>query len=370
MRIYLVGGAVRDLVMGIQPKDFDYVVVGSTPQKMLDYGYKQVGADFPVFLDESGTEYALARIERKTGVGYLGFECDASSTVTLEEDLARRDLTMNAMAIPYREDGNYDVADIIDPFNGKLDIENRCLRHVGEAFREDPVRFLRIARFAARYNFDVATETSILMGDMVDSGELDALDQQRVWKEISRGLMEPSPWVMFQVMDVRDAVHRKFSCYQGVLCGYGLYALSRNDLATLPLHVRFATIATYFITPEHYTNAKIPNECRDLAVIANVHSKDVADYMTMSNESKVKLITSLGGLGSRRNTTLFDDFITVTKVRQYHLYPYMVSQLKSLVRDREYLMTVDLTPVAKQAATIGANVKAAVNHHLITMLAK
>jgi tRNA nucleotidyltransferase (CCA-adding enzyme) len=184
MKVYCVGGAVRDELLGLPIKDSDYVVVGSTPQAMLDAGYKPVGKDFPVFLHpKTHDEYALARTERKTGAGYKGFVLHASPEVTLEEDLARRDLTINAIAKD--ADGK-----LIDPFNGVADIKSKTLRHVSAAFAEDPVRILRAARFAARFtDFTVAPETLALMRQMVAAGEVDALVSERVWQELAKGLM-------------------------------------------------------------------------------------------------------------------------------------------------------------------------------------
>ncbi|MEN8170552.1 MAG: multifunctional CCA addition/repair protein [Pseudomonadota bacterium] len=207
MKIYLVGGAVRDALLGIEPKDHDWVVVGATPQQMLELGYQAVGKDFPVFLHpETKEEYALARTERKTGPGYHGFEFHASPEVTLEEDLIRRDLTINAMA--QDSDGN-----IIDPFNGREDLENGRLRHVSDAFIEDPVRILRIARYAARFarwDFRVAHGTHALMKKMVVNGEVDALVAERVWQELERSLGEESPARFFEVLRNCGALARIF----------------------------------------------------------------------------------------------------------------------------------------------------------------
>lgn len=194
MQIYKVGGAVRDKILKLPIKDIDWVVVGALPDELLDQGYKQVGKDFPVFLHpETHEEYALARKERKVAAGHTGFEFDASRNVTLEEDLLRRDLTINAMA----ED---DQGKIIDPFNGYADLKKGILRHVSEAFAEDPVRILRIARFAARFGFEVADETLILMKQMVDAGEVDALVAERVWQELDRTLGEEHPEQFFEVL--------------------------------------------------------------------------------------------------------------------------------------------------------------------------
>ena len=195
MNIWMVGGAVRDGLMGLPVTDRDWVVVGQTPQAMLDAGYTPVGKDFPVFLHpHTKDEVALARTERKTAPGYHGFSFSADANVTLEEDLSRRDLTINAMA----QDAQ---GAVIDPYNGQRDLALKLLRHVSPAFAEDPVRILRLARFAARFNsFSVAPETTSLMRQMVNAGEVDALVSERVWLEISRGLLEAQPSRMFEVL--------------------------------------------------------------------------------------------------------------------------------------------------------------------------
>lgn len=197
MEIFLVGGAVRDKLLGRSVTERDWVVVGATPKKMIDLGYQPVGKDFPVFLHpQTKEEYALARTERKTAPGYTGFQFYAAEDVTLEQDLIRRDLTINAMA-------ENAAGELIDPFDGRTDLHHRILRHVSPAFAEDPVRILRIARFAARYHhlgFSVADETLELMRTMVDSGEVDHLVAERVWKEMSRALLETTPSVFFSTL--------------------------------------------------------------------------------------------------------------------------------------------------------------------------
>ncbi len=204
MKIYIVGGAVRDELMGRPGVDRDHVVVGATVEDLLAQGFQPVGSDFPVFLHpQTREEYALARTERKTAPGYHGFTFHAAPEVTLEEDLARRDLTINAMA---REAGS---ETIIDPYGGRADLERRLLRHVSPAFAEDPVRILRIARFSARFSdFSIAPETLALMKDMVAAGEVDHLVPERVWSEISRGLMEETPSKMFLSLRACGALQR------------------------------------------------------------------------------------------------------------------------------------------------------------------
>ncbi|WP_024538738.1 multifunctional CCA addition/repair protein [Comamonas badia] len=199
MQIYQVGGAVRDRLLGRAVHDRDWVVVGSTPEEMAAAGYQPVGRDFPVFLHpQTHEEYALARTERKSGRGYHGFVVHASPDVTLEEDLARRDLTINAIAANAEWTG---TGAVFDPYNGVADLHARVLRHVSPAFAEDPVRILRVARFAARFtDFSVAPETLALMRQMVDNGEIDHLVPERVWQELARGLMEARPSRMLQVL--------------------------------------------------------------------------------------------------------------------------------------------------------------------------
>ena len=202
MNIYVVGGAVRDELLGLPVADRDYVVVGATPEQMVALGYKPVGRDFPVFLHpQTHEEYALARTERKTARGYHGFAFHTASDVTLEQDLARRDLTINAIA-----KDEHDA--LIDPYNGAADLKARVLRHVSPAFAEDPVRILRLARFAARFGFAIAAETLQLMRDMVANGEVDALVAERVWQELSRGLMEAKPSRMFDALRACGALAR------------------------------------------------------------------------------------------------------------------------------------------------------------------
>ncbi len=216
-KIFAVGGHVRDSLLDIESKDLDIVVVGATIEDFMRFGekaglhFKQVGADFPVFLDTFGREWAFARKERKVGPGYHGFEVECDPDVTLEEDLFRRDLTINAMAkelfSAIGNEGNFHISEeIIDPFNGQEDLKNGVLRHVSEHFAEDPVRVLRIARFAARYGFDVAESTVALINQMATSGELDHLVPERVWAEMEKAIMEPNPQRFFHVLDATSAL--------------------------------------------------------------------------------------------------------------------------------------------------------------------
>jgi len=244
---------VRDELLGLPVQDRDYVVVGSTPEEMERLGYKPVGKDFPVFLHpRTHEEYALARTERKSGRGYKGFTVHASPDVTLEDDLRRRDLTINAMA--KAEDGT-----LIDPYGGKRDLEQRILRHVSEAFAEDPVRILRVARFAARFGFSVAPETMALMRQMVQSGEADYLVPERVWQEFAKGLMEREPERMFEVLEA-CSLQKKL-----------LPELRERVGLTGSLAVRFARLCWPLKEGEVEAlceRLKVPSDVRELALLA------------------------------------------------------------------------------------------------------
>lgn len=298
MKAYVVGGAVRDELLGLPVQDHDWVVVGATPDQMIERGFRPVGKDFPVFL-HPGTqeEYALARTERKTAPGYHGFVFHTSPDVTLEDDLVRRDLTVNAMA--RAEDGS-----IVDPYGGQADLQNRVFRHVSDAFAEDPVRILRVARFAARLpDFRVADSTNALMRKMVEAGEVDALVPERVWQELARGLMEKKPSRMFEVLRDCGALARilpELDALWGVPqpaahhpeIDTGVHMMLVIDYAAergFELPVRFAALmhdlgkgATPSEDwPSHHGHEgigvklvlaackrlRVPNDCRDLAVM-------------------------------------------------------------------------------------------------------
>ncbi|HEU4621446.1 MAG TPA: multifunctional CCA addition/repair protein [Burkholderiaceae bacterium] len=298
MKIYQVGGSLRDELLGLEVRDRDWVVVGATPEHMMSLGYRPVGRDFPVFLHpRTNEEYALARTERKTAPGYHGFSFHAAPDVTLEDDLQRRDLTINAIA--RGEDGV-----LVDPFNGQADLRARVFRHVSDAFVEDPVRILRIARFAARFSdFSIAPETLALMRSMVNDGEVDALVPERVWQEVSRGLMESTPSRMFDVLRACGALKRlapELDALWGVPQGAehhpevdtGVHVMMVIDAsATLghALPTRFAALLHDLgkgatdpqMWPRHHGHEarsvklardlcerwRVPVECRDLALI-------------------------------------------------------------------------------------------------------
>ena len=307
MQIYMVGGAVRDRLLGRPVNDRDWVVVGATPEQMVAQGFTPVGRDFPVFLHPgSHEEYALARTERKSGRGYRGFVVQAAPSVTLEEDLARRDLTINAIAASADWTG---VGAVFDPYNGVRDLHARVLRHVTDAFREDPVRILRVARFAARFSdFTIAPETLALMREMVADGEVDHLVPERVWQEVARGLMEERPARMFEVLrqcgalavllpelDRLWGVPQRADYHPEV--DTGVHAMLVLDMAArlqAPLPVRFACLCHDFgkgttpahVLPRHIGHEersarllqpvcerwRVPLECRELAdLVAREH---------------------------------------------------------------------------------------------------
>lgn len=291
MKTYVVGGAVRDELLGLPVKDHDHVVVGATPEEMVKAGFRPVGKDFPVFLHpKTQEEYALARTERKTAPGYKGFVFHTSSDVTLEEDLVRRDLTINAIA--RGDDGT-----LVDPYHGQQDIRDRIFRHVSDAFAEDPVRILRLARFASRFpDFRVAPETNALMQRMVEEGEVDALVPERVWQEIARGLMEQKPSRMLQVL-------RECGALSHIIpeIGDGLDVepvIDRSAAQGTELPVRFATLTLALQVPQveqASKRLKVPTECRDLAVMTARELASVDQALDMDAAALVGLLERCDG---------------------------------------------------------------------------
>ena len=294
MKIYTVGGAVRDELLGRPVKDRDYVVVGASPEEMIRQGFKPVGRDFPVFLHpETHEEYALARTERKTARGYHGFQFHAAPDVTLEQDLARRDLTINAIARD--PEGR-----LIDPHHGADDLRAGVLRHVSPAFAEDPVRLLRVARFAARYGFRVAPETLALMRDMAGSGEADALVPERVWQEVASGLMEARPSRMFEILRACGALERIMPEVDALWDGEGtegaaIAALDDAARAGASLPVRFAVL-TRALDPlaveSLSTRLKVPSDCRDLGLLAARHANTVRDAAELDPRAVLELLNA------------------------------------------------------------------------------
>lgn len=304
---FLVGGAVRDMLLGLEPKDSDYVVVGSTIEQMESLGFRQVGADFPVFLHpESGEEYALARCETKTGPGYHGFDTRFTPDVTLEEDLMRRDLTINAMAI-----GKYGT--IVDPYGGQDDLHNKVLKHTSLAFKEDPVRVLRLARFAARYSdFTVHPDTMVMMAEMVADGELDSLTPERVWAEFVKGLMEPKPSRMMNILsDVGGSARilREFFCNRPGRLNALDFAASKEEC----LEVRFALIAGGFTGSSDFKKWTVNSDCEGVASLVNNNFQSILNYDKLSIEERVQLFNRCD---ARRRP---ERFVKVLKSMRYIL---------------------------------------------------
>jgi tRNA nucleotidyltransferase (CCA-adding enzyme) len=344
MQVYKVGGAVRDRLLGLPVTDVDRVVVGATTEEMLAKGFRPVGADFPVFLHpKTGEEYALARTERKSGRGYGGFTFYASPEVTLEEDLIRRDLTINAMA----ED---DQLNLTDPYHGQRDLEARILRHVSPAFAEDPLRVLRVARFAARYaglGFTVADETMGLMRQLSESGELQALTAERSWKEISRALMEDHPQVFIQVLrdcgalkELMPEVDALFGVPQPEThhpeIDTGLHTLSvleQSALLKQPLTVRWACLLHDLgkgLTPEeewprhiaHEHNGlklikavnerfKVPKDCQELALLVGQYHTHGHRALELKASTLLELLQSFDVY---RRPQRFEEFIAACEM--------------------------------------------------------
>ncbi|WP_297894540.1 multifunctional CCA addition/repair protein [Shewanella sp.] len=322
MKIYLVGGAVRDSLLKLPIKDKDYMVVGATPEQMLQLGYRQVGKDFPVFLHPTTQqEYALARTERKVGLGYGGFSCYASPDVTLEQDLLRRDLTINAIA--QDEEGK-----LYDPFGGIKDIEARQLRHVSDAFIEDPLRVLRVARFAARFHalgFSIASETLALMRHISASDELGALTAERVWQEADKSLGGPNPEIFFEVLHQCGALEVLFpeifalfgipqpeKWHPEIDTGvHTLMVLAQAALLTQDKSIRFAALVHDLgkalspkeHLPKHHghgqkglplikalcTRLRVPNEMRDLALLVSDQHQNIHQAFELRPETIIKI---------------------------------------------------------------------------------
>jgi len=339
MDIYLVGGAVRDKLLGYPSIENDWVVVGGSPEELLDQGFRQVGADFPVFLHPTtNEEYALARTERKSGHGYAGFTFHAAADVSLEEDLRRRDLTINAIAMD-------DNGDLIDPYNGSQDIEDKLLRHVSPNFAEDPVRVLRVARFAARYHhlgFTIAEPTKKLMLAMVSDGEVDHLVAERVWKEMSRALSEKNPHVFFEVLRECGALERLMPEIDNLFgipqppqhhpeidCGiHSLLVLQQAAKISKKITVRFASLVHDLgkaltakdVLPRHIgheakSGALIKKLCQRLA-IPNDHKElalAVAEYHThchrIQEMTAKTILKTFSALDSFRRPERFAEFL-------------------------------------------------------------
>lgn len=324
MKTYLTGGAVRDLLMGIEPKDRDYVVIGSTPEEMFSLGFKQVGADFPVFLHpETGDEYALARIERKISAGYLGFAVDFSAEVKLADDLKRRDLTCNSMAMDEA------TGEIFDFFGGQEDIKNKILRHTSDAFAEDPVRILRIARFAARYGFTVHESTYQLMTQMVMNGEFDSLVPERVWAEFEKGLMEKAPWKMFATLNKCAALPRLRIYYHVDEDSF----LSASD-AKESLEIRCAAMFQHE-TKEIFDANRIPSHIAELALV----SDKIQEFVELSANLKEDHLTLFHNVDIFRRWDRFEKALIVLTHRDVNVSDF-------LIRYAKQVMSVDCGAIA------------------------
>ena len=377
-QIFCVGGAVRDELLGLEVKDRDFVVVGSTPAEMEAAGFKPVGKDFPVFLHpQTHEEYALARTERKTAKGYKGFQVHADPDVTLEQDLARRDLTINAIA----QDA---AGNLIDPYLGMRDLHSKTLRHVSPAFSEDPVRILRAARFAARFvDFKLAPETLDLMREMVSNGEVDALVPERVWQELAKGLMEVKPSRMFEVLRACGALE-KIMPELDHLWGVPQPALHHPEIDTgvhimmvidyaatqnYPLPIRFAALTHDLgkgttpqeMLPRHIGHEersvallknvserlRVPNDCKELAqIVAKFHGK-VHQIKQMRADTILQLLIDLDAI---RQPQRFDDFLAACEcdIRgrtgyEQHAFP----EVETLTRLLKAALAVDAGAVAK-----------------------
>ncbi len=307
MEIYLVGGAVRDHLLGLPIKEKDWVVVGSTEAEMLSQGFIKVGKDFPVFLHpQTHEEYALARTERKVGKGYYGFECYAAPDVTLEQDLLRRDITINAMAAAV--DGSGHIISIIDPYHGQNDIKKHSLHHISDAFKEDPVRILRVARFAARFaelKFTVAKETIQFMQEMVNAGEINELVPERVWQEWQQSLIETKPDIFLEVLHQCGALVKLFPDIDTVLHKV-LTLLKEVSAITSDPKIRFAaTLLHVAKAKELCQQYKVPNEYQDLGLkVREYHSQIIA-----SDLSPEALLTLLGNLDAWRRAERFQEML-------------------------------------------------------------
>ncbi|WP_066016891.1 multifunctional CCA addition/repair protein [Endozoicomonas atrinae] len=307
MQVYRVGGAVRDQLLGLPVKDNDWVVIGATPRQMKDLGFQPVGRDFPVFLHpKTKEEYALARTERKTGHGYGGFSFYTSIDISLEEDLLRRDLTINAMA----ED---QYGNIIDPYGGQEDLKNRRLRHISPAFQEDPLRILRVARFAARlapFGFKVAEETLELMSNMVKSGEASHLVPERVWQETSRALMEPTPSVYFQILESCGALQAVMPEFRSLIHSQTLLHLNLAAQADSNALIRFGCLFSPLLPQPKAelinsvrtvqgasSRMRLPSEYADMARLVTEHAQNLTSVIhTINAESLMTLFEATDAL--------------------------------------------------------------------------
>lgn len=339
---YLVGGAVRDVLLGQDPKDKDYVVVGYTPEQMLELGFTQVGKDFPVFLHpETGFEYALARKETKTGVGYNGFSVETSN-VTLEDDLFRRDLTINAMAIDSQ-------GVLIDPFNGQEDLKNKIIRHVSEHFKEDPVRILRTARFSARYDFSVHPETINLMKSIVSEGEFDNLTSERVWKEFEKVLTEKEILNFFKVLNECEALAK----LPGFSSNVNLDYLQHIETRGISSRNQKLISAFHFIDNKHLDLWKMPSEEKNLILNFKEFKDKQNFYSNLNVEDKLFFIAKTKSIHNiNKNKELFDSIVDYVSWKN-DLNLDFEKEFSNFNQDVLELKKIDYKELLEQAKTNG-----------------
>ena len=351
MQTYLVGGAVRDLMMGLPVRDRDFVVVGARAQTLLDLGFIPVGRDFPVFLHpHTKEEYALARTERKTAPGYRGFSVHASPDVTLEEDLSRRDLTMNSIAVAFNEDKPaIDLADCIDPFGGRQDIENKILRHTGPAFREDPVRILRLARFASRFpDFKVAPATMAMMQEMVSSREVEHLVAERVWLEFSKGLMEKTPSRMVTVLQACGALQVVMPELHAAVDERILLLLDFTAQKNATLEVRFACLTHGLKTVSTFCQThRIPAPCSDLATLLYRSFDQIKHCDPSDGNAVVKLLEQCDAFRKPER------FALLLETSSYIAHPAHLPATEWLAAGLQCAQSVNTEIVATQAIAEG-----------------
>lgn len=358
MKVYLVGGAVRDSLLGLPVHDKDWVVVGATPGQMLDAGYKPVGKDFPVFLHpQTHEEVALARTERKTGKGYQGFDFYTAPTVTLEEDLARRDLTINAIA----QDEN---GELIDPYHGQQDLQNKVLRHVTSAFAEDPVRILRVGRFAARYpDFNVAPETMALMQEMVSNGEVDALVVERVWQELSKGLLEKKPSRMFEVLQACGALARilpEVALNEAflVMVDSAVSPKYRTD-ADFQLCISFSLLAYAIKGAEgdllkFCQRLRVPADCKELLILVKKESNLVKQSLIMSYADVMDVLCRCDGIRQSDRFKNLLQAVTIGAIACGEVEAEIAqAQKQKMIRALDAVLSVETAPIAQKAMAEG-----------------
>lgn len=352
MKIYLVGGAVRDHLLGRPCKDKDYVVVGATEQDMLALGYTKVGADFPVYLDKNGQEFALARQERKVGHGYRGFETHFDTSVTLEDDLVRRDLTINAMAM------DLDTGEIIDPYGGQEDLKTQTLRHVSSSFVEDPLRVLRVARFCARYAFRVDIQTLDMMKQLVEEGELNHLTPERVWSEVERAVMEPYSSRFFAVLSVVKANAVLFPAWMGDWGGHVKDFLNEATENNESLYVRLGVLFSMTTLPSDRT------EMYEKYKMSNVAQEVIEKYFIMKYVAELPITPKIVlDAFKRMDVIRHSIFLHTTKKIMKYTDPYLASELNKWQKMLDAIVPISFGALTKeqQETLKGKEIKEAID---------